>query len=194
MLDAAAAEFVAHGYEKTVVSDIARRAGVTVGAIYARWPGKSEVMVAALDHFFERLLPERRMEQMGLTAMSTPDLLEEWGVRLLDSHEVQDVLIQAFGSARNNPAIQARVQQFLDDHVDQMRCLVESGRSQGHYDPGFSTGSVTLLCEAIGIGAHVLISTGLDDRHIPSEEEWRELLAAVIHLIYPKTGSTESSA
>ena len=40
VLEAAAAEFVERGYDKAVISDIARRAGVTPGAIYPRWPHK----------------------------------------------------------------------------------------------------------------------------------------------------------
>ena len=35
LLDAAAEVFVEQGYDKGVVSDIARRAGATTGAIYA---------------------------------------------------------------------------------------------------------------------------------------------------------------
>ena len=38
LLEVAAKEFIERGYEAARVSDIARRAGVTTGAIYARWP------------------------------------------------------------------------------------------------------------------------------------------------------------
>lgn len=41
LLDAAAQAFVEHGYERAAVSDIARRAGVTTGAVYPRWPRKT---------------------------------------------------------------------------------------------------------------------------------------------------------
>lgn len=65
LLEAAAAEFVEHGYDRAVVSDIARRAGVTTGAVYARWPHKSDVMVAALDRIFDEILPEQRIKDLG---------------------------------------------------------------------------------------------------------------------------------
>ena len=47
LLDAAVAAFAEHGFEAATVSDIARRAGLTTGAIYARWTGKRDLIVDA---------------------------------------------------------------------------------------------------------------------------------------------------
>ena len=187
LLEAAAAEFVEYGYDKAVVSRVARRAGVTVGAVYSRWPTKSEVMVAALDYIFERLLPERRMNELGLVGMTTPEIMELWGMSLLSSNAVQDVLIQVFSGARNNPAIQARLQKFLNDQADHVSRLIEKGKHEGFHDPDLSTVAVTLLCQAIGIGTHLLISAGLDDRHIPSQQEWASLLTKVVGMVFPSS-------
>lgn len=186
LLEAAAAEFIEYGYDRAVVSRVARRAGVTVGAVYLRWPSKSEVMVAALDHIFEQLLPERRMSALGLAGLTTPEIVQLWGVNLLRSDAVKDVLIQVFSSARNNPAVQARLQQFLNDQANQVSRIIETGNHEEPYDPELSTAAVTLLCQAIGIGTHLLISAGLDDRHIPSEHEWAALLARVVDVVFPK--------
>lgn len=185
LLDAAATEFVEYGYEAAVISRVARRAGVTVGAVYSRWPTKSEVMVAALDHIFERLLPAERMQQLNVAELPTPAVLELWSAHLLSSDAVQDVLIQVFGSARNHPAVRERLRRFLNDQSDQLTYLIEKGKTEGPHNAALSTVAVTLMCQAIGIGTHLLISAGLDDRHIPTEEEWTELLRHVIGLVYP---------
>ena len=48
---AAAREVVAEaGYEDTTLAAIARRAGVSVPAIYRRWPGKAELLEEAVLH------------------------------------------------------------------------------------------------------------------------------------------------
>ena len=42
--------FAEKGYEKAGVAEIARRAGVTTGAIYSRYGGKAELLLEAVDH------------------------------------------------------------------------------------------------------------------------------------------------
>jgi len=190
LLEAAATEFVEYGYEAAVISRVARRAGVTVGAVYSRWPTKTEVMVAALDHIFGRLLPAERMKELNVAELPTTAVLELWSAYLLSSDAVQDVLIQVFGSARNHPAVRDRLRRFLNDQSDQLTHLIEKGKTEGPYNAELSTVAVTLMCQAIGIGTHLLISTGLDARHIPTEEEWTELLRQVISLVYPPTKQT----
>ena len=180
-------EFVEHGYDKAVVSSIARRAGVTTGAIYARWPHKSDVMVAALDHIFEQLLPDHRVKDLGIAELPAADIAAIWGANLLRSDATQDVLVQVFGSARNNEAVQARLQRFLNDQADQLTQLVERGKDEGFCDPELSTVAVTLLCQAIGIGPHLLLSAEREDRHIPPEHEWTALLLKLIGTANPQT-------
>ena len=185
LLEAAAAEFVEHGYDKAVVSDIARRAGVTTGAVYARWPHKSDVMVAALDRIFEEILPEQRIKEFGLDALPVKDIFVLWGAYLLSSDATQDVLVQVFGSARNNVAVQERLKRFLGDQADQLGHLVERGKEEGIFDPELSTPAVILAIQSIGIGTHLLLSSGRDGRQIPSEQAWSELIARMIGGLCP---------
>ena len=186
LVEAAAAEFVEHGYDKAVVSDIARRAGVTTGAVYARWPHKSDVMVAALDRIFEEILPEKRIKEFGLDALPVSVLLVAWGVNLLSSDATQDVLVHVFGSARNNVAVKERLQRFLGEQADELDRLVERGKAEGLWDPELSTTALTLVIQAIGIGTHLLLSAERDDRHLPSEHDWAELLARLIGGLNPR--------
>ena len=180
MLEAAAAEFVERGYGDAVTSDIARRAGVTTGAIYPRWPHKSDLMAAAIDHLLEQLLPAQRVRGMGIAELPTPDIMAAWGANLLRADSVQDVLVQVFGSARNNTVVQERLQRFLDEQADQLSRRVERSQEEGFCDPELDTAAVTMLFQALGIGVHLILSAGLADRHIPSEQNWIELLHTLI--------------
>ena len=180
VVEAAAAEFIERGYDAAVISNIARRAGVTPGAIYPRWPHKNDLMAAAVDHLLEQLLPERRLQELGLAELTPPEILEAWGAYLLTSDSVRDVLNQVFGSARSNAAIQQRLQRFLDEQADQLRGLVERAKDEGSFDLDFDTASMTLMIHAVGIGTHLVLSAGLADRHVPSEQDWVAWLSHVI--------------
>ena len=52
LLDAAEALIDEKGFEKTGVAEIARRAGSSVGAFYARFPDKDALLRCVLDRFF----------------------------------------------------------------------------------------------------------------------------------------------
>ena len=187
VVEAAAAEFIERGYDGAVISNIARRAGVTPGAIYPRWPHKSDLMVAAVEHLLEQLLPERRLQDMGIAELTAPEILELWAASLLTSDSVRDVLNQVFGSARSNPAIQQLLQRFLDEQADQMRALVERAADEGALDAEHDAAAVTLMIQATGIGLHLVLSAGLADRHIPSGQDWVAWLAHVIASAAPQT-------
>ena len=64
LLTAAIEVFTERGIEKAGVALIARRAGLTTGAIYNRWEGKQELLLDALDvvlmQQIAQLLPQRR--------------------------------------------------------------------------------------------------------------------------------------
>ena len=187
VIEAAAAEFVERGYDGAVISDIARRAGVTPGAIYPRWPHKSDLMAAAVEHLLEQLLPERRLQDLGFAELTVPEIFELWGASLLTSDAVRDVLNQVFGSARNNAAIQRLLQRFLDEQADQLRALVERAADEGTFDLEYDTASMTLMIHAVGIGTHLVLSAGLADRHIPSGQDWVAWLTHVIASAAPRT-------
>ncbi len=185
LLDAAAEVFVEQGYDKGVVTDIARRAGATTGAIYARWPDKNEMMVAALNHLFEQITPEQRMKNLGVSGMSATEILTTWGANLLKSDDAHDVLIQVFGSARNNTAVQQSLQEFLNEQADQLSDLVEKSKDEGLWDRDISTSALALIIQAVGIGTHLVMSAERAKHHIPPEEELVELLARLLSAASP---------
>src|SRR3954453_18286633 len=48
LIDAAAQVFAERGYDRAGVQEIARRAGLTTGAIYGRFSGKAELLPGAI--------------------------------------------------------------------------------------------------------------------------------------------------
>jgi TetR/AcrR family acrAB operon transcriptional repressor len=58
ILDAASKLIVHYGYDKTTVSDIAREAGVSKGAIYLHWKSKDELLEALIFRESDRLVED----------------------------------------------------------------------------------------------------------------------------------------
>lgn len=180
LLQAAAKEFVENGFDAARVSAIARRAGLTSGAVYARWPTKSDVMVAALDHIFERILPEYKLKDSGADGLRAEEMVETLGATLLNADESRDVLVQVFGSARNNDRIRECLLQYLNQDAQQLTAIVDEGKQSGFVDSELSTAAISLMCQAVGIGVHLLVSTGLDERYIPTDEEWNRFISTLV--------------
>jgi len=58
ILEAAGQAFIHYGYDKTTMDDIARAAGVSKSAIYARWKNKDALLEAVLWHEGQRYTAE----------------------------------------------------------------------------------------------------------------------------------------
>ena len=180
LLEAAAREFVERGYDGARVSAIARRAGLTPGAVYARWPAKTDVMVAALDYIFEQMLPARRLKDSGVDAMVPRDMIELLGGSLLAPDDLRDVMIQVFGSARNNDGIKECLQRYLKEEANQYSRIVDDGKEAGCADTELSTAAISLMCQATAIGVHLLLSAGLESHRVPTEHEWNALVKRIV--------------
>ncbi|MFE0026712.1 TetR/AcrR family transcriptional regulator [Amycolatopsis sp. NPDC059021] len=61
LIEAALAEMAAHGYRAARLEDIAARAGLTTGAVYSRFGGKRQLLLATVEHL-ARLLRDRLAE------------------------------------------------------------------------------------------------------------------------------------
>ena len=183
LLDAAAEVFVEHGYDKAVIADIARRAGLTTGAVFGRWANKSELMAAAVDHIFDKILPDQRIKQLGVDEWPVVDIFSAWAANILAGDETQDVMVQVFASARNNDAVRQCLRLFLDEQAHQIAQLLDRGRSEANFDPGYSTAAVALLIQAVGVGTHLLLSASRDDQHLPSAQEWETLIRGLFQAL-----------
>ena len=188
ILDAAAAEFIESGYDRTRISSVARRAGLTPGAVYARWQNKSELMAATLDHIFEKILPGTVLQESNVENTSARAALHALGMHLLQPDELPEVMVNVFAGARNNPDLQSRLQAFLNKEAGQLEQLIEAGKNNGTCNPGISTPALTFLCQSLGLGIELLRSGGLDDRHVPSEEQWGDLIERFLAALDPSGG------
>lgn len=66
LLDATVAALVESGYRRTTTTDVARRAGVSPGALLHHFPTKAELLCAAVGHLFDQRNEEFRKAMADL--------------------------------------------------------------------------------------------------------------------------------
>ncbi|SFE33834.1 TetR/AcrR family transcriptional regulator [Peptostreptococcus sp. D1] len=60
IIEAAKIEFLKNGFQTASISNIAKKAGVTTGAIYTRYKGKDELFYSLIEEFLKALNMERK--------------------------------------------------------------------------------------------------------------------------------------
>ncbi|MCY3893216.1 MAG: helix-turn-helix domain containing protein [Acidimicrobiaceae bacterium] len=186
ILDAAALVFGEKGYEAARVADIARRSGLTTGALYARWLTKQELFLAAV----EQRGSTRTEVVSGQAELSATRKLAELGSGLLrggdDSDDAaRNLMLEACVMARRDSSLSADVAQSLDVEAAVLAEVVSQGKAAGEIDPGLSTEAIVFACQALGLGARLAAAAEPREVGLPSAEDWRELMTRFVESIGP---------
>ena len=175
LLDAAIAVFREKGYDGTGVQEIARRAGLTTGAIYANFRGKADLLFSAIGARsgpeFDELLRSNRV------AISAGELLTELGAHLLDRDDPADteggLLIEAIVASRRDRQVADLVRGLIDQRLGAISTLVERARHEGVIEDDVSTDALTRFCLVLALGSLLYTSVGLEE---PDDLEWSSLI------------------
>ncbi len=182
LLAAAVAAFAEHGFEAATVSDIARRAGLTTGAIYARWRGKRDLIVGAVRHIVPQCM------QVPLASPEAParERLAQVGADLVSSDNVvaRIVMLEAFVSARRDDSFRDAVAHSMKEEATKLGAVVSEGKVEGSVDPELSTDAIVALYQALSLGMHLVISSQPEDSRMPAGE-WEELMSRLIEAMSP---------
>jgi AcrR family transcriptional regulator len=177
-LVAAAAEvFAEKGYDRAGVAEIARRAGYTTGAIYGRFTGKAELLLAAIeaasDSELDTLFNEHRFEG------KVTDILTTVGSHLVTEEAGADsfLLLEAFVAARRDPEVRDLLQQSLDLRSDRLADLVAEAQTTGAVDPALDREAVVRFCHAVGFGFLLFRAVDLT---LPQPGPWEDLIARLV--------------
>ena len=111
LLEVAATEFLASGYNATSLERVAETAGFSKGAVYANFAGKEELCLAVLEnHYFAQLQKfVGEFASGGDTIEDRLAVLERWWEVLLDEDEYQLLAMEFAVQTRRNPKIMAQL-------------------------------------------------------------------------------------
>lgn len=177
LIEAAAEVFAEKGYDGAGVAEIARRAGYTTGAIYGRFTGKAQLLLAAIgahsESELDQLFNEHRFEGKVTDILTT-----------VGSHLVTDpvgpqsaLLVEAFVAARRDPDVRRMMQEALDLRGDRLADLVAEAQATGAIDPALDAEAVVRFCHAVGFGFLLFRAVELD---LPAAGPWEDLIARLV--------------
>ncbi|MGH9085954.1 MAG: TetR/AcrR family transcriptional regulator [Acidimicrobiales bacterium] len=177
LIAAAGEVFAEKGYDGAGVAEIARRAGYTTGAIYGRFSGKAELLLAAIemrsDTELETLFNEHRFEG------KVTDILTTVGSHLVTDEMGPEsaLLLEAFVAARRDPEVRRLMQGALNWRGDRLADLVAEAQATGAIDPGLDAEAVVRFCHAVGFGFLLLRAVELE---LPAAGPWEHLIARLV--------------
>jgi len=177
LIASAAEVFSEKGYDGAGVAEIARRAGYTTGAIYGRFTGKAELLLAAIDAHsdseLDTLFNEHRFEG------KVTDILTTVGSHLVTDEPGPNnaLLLEAFVAARRDPEVRRLMQGALDLRGDRLAELVTEAQATGAIDPALDTEAVVRFCHAVGFGFLLFRAIDLD---LPAAGPWEDLIARLV--------------
>jgi TetR/AcrR family fatty acid metabolism transcriptional regulator len=135
ILDAAIVEVAQHGYYKTTISTIARRAGVADGTIYLYFRNKAEILVSIFDRAMARFIEAGKQE---LARVQGPEARLR---RIVDLHlslvgENRDLAVIFQVELRHSLHFMAqfsrsRIREYLEIIAD----VIQQGRDEGRFRP-----------------------------------------------------------
>lgn len=180
LLAAAAQVFAERGYDGAGVAEIARRAGVTTGAIYSRFSGKAELLVAALQAHtsdeFDELFADHRFDGR------MEDILVVAGSQLVkrDPDPGEALLLEAFVAARRDPHVADLLRQTMHDRQASLAQVIEAAKAGGGIDGDLDTEALVAFCHAVGFGFLLFEVVGLPR---PAPGAWEQLITRLVAAI-----------
>jgi len=191
LLEAATAVFSERGYDGAGVQEIARRAGLTTGAIYANFRGKADLLFEVIGNrsaseLDDLLRPQRR-------ETTAAKLLADLGSHLLDEPDAGDpkggLLIEAFVSARRDVDLAVLVRSLVEERAQSIGGIVERAHADGSVDADVSADALTRFSLVLALGSLLYTSIGIGR---PDEVEWSSLIHRVVGSLHPDTPPIET--
>lgn len=186
LLAAATAEFAERGYAGARVAEIARRAGVTTGAIYSRYRGKAELLAEAIDAAstgeFDELFTDHRFNGR------MEDILRIAGSHLIDRGTEEErrqehgpgLLLESFTAARHEAVVASLLRERMGDRHERLAQVIEAAKAEGGIDDDVDTTALVTFCHALGLGFLLL---EVVDLPLPARPAWERLIGRLLAAI-----------
>jgi AcrR family transcriptional regulator len=183
LVAAAAAVFAEKGYDGAGVAEIARRAGLTTGAIYSRFTGKAELLASVIATHtgdeFDTLFAEHGFQGRA------QDLLNTVGSHLVtrEPTPAQALLLEAFVAARRDEEVARILREHLESRAGRLAAMIDAGKQAGVVDPALDTAAIVHFAHAVGLGFLLFEAVGTPR---PRPGPWEEIVGRVVAAMDPR--------
>jgi AcrR family transcriptional regulator len=159
LIEAAVEEFSRKGYAATTLAAIARRAGVTTGAVYAHFEGKLDLLLEALglrtaDKFTDLALDAAKVPAAQLTDVLAQGLVgATLGRRAL-------ILLDVIAFARRDAEAAKALRRMVEVRQEAFERMTQAGVDAGFIDPTLSHDELARLISGLSFGMLVQRALG----------------------------------
>jgi AcrR family transcriptional regulator len=186
-MDAGAEVLARNGYEGTTINEVARQAGVTSGAIYAHFEGKSDLLQSVVTE--HRGIGREQWDQIDPTKLL--DVLEHRAVRRgLPSPFHGAMLIEAIVAAKRDPAVAKATRTKVRVGQEKLREAIGAAQAAGACDPDVSPSALARLSLILTLGSVLARSLNLPD---VDPDEWTDLIHTILEPVRAQSEGEQPS-
>ncbi len=160
LVAAALAEFTEKGYEAATVTDIAERAGVTTGALYAHFSGKLDLLLPALG-----ITPasEVMKDLAEVAAQPKPEVAHLFSENISAvPDDATLLLLDAVVAARRDPGVADALRAGFAAYEEEITRAAEAGMALGLIAPAVPPRQLVRVLTLISLGRLVVAALDAD--------------------------------
>jgi TetR/AcrR family transcriptional repressor of nem operon len=161
LIEAAAALIAEEGYDRAGVQAIARRAGLTNGAVYANFRDKAELLCEAVKVHLDCIFG--RIEKARLDGTSAAQVLEYLiqNPALNSPPRDRRLLTEAMAVARRNSDVASPVRELLGRAERHFAGLAEQAQADGDLAADIDPHALARFTTALALGSHLINEAGM---------------------------------
>lgn len=188
ILDAAATLIAERGYHSVRISDIAKVVGTSTGAVHYYFPGKSDVLTAALRHAIDNAF-DRQSRELQAIDDAHQRLLRLIDMQLPRLGPVRDewsIWLQFWTEATLRPELRPFHNTYYARWHDTVVRIVLRGQRQGVFRSDVDPETIAQRLTALTDGVAIQVLTGAPNMTVAA---MKELLVQFVHdsLVKPRT-------
>jgi AcrR family transcriptional regulator len=165
ILGAAIACFARNGFHQTTMSDIAREAGISPGAIYRYFASKEDVILASAEARRQaRAARFEAAEKKGGSLEVLDEVVHAYLARADRPDPIVRLGVQLFGEALHNSSVRETILEGWEDVLARIAEIVSRAQAQGEINAALEPQVVALVVMAAveGLAVHKTIDPDVD--------------------------------
>lgn len=181
MIDGAAEAFAELGFERARVSDIARAAGLSSGAMYNHFESKSDLLGAVIEcHAGNELM---KLVESG-SVSSLLDVVLARAKQLGDSRDVPaPLLFEAINTARRDPEVLRILSEQVAGREDLFTALIGTAQTEGQVTDDVDPRATARFMLSVLIGSLIVQAMDLPDLDAGS---WESFMTRLVETFRPQ--------
>jgi AcrR family transcriptional regulator len=175
IIELAAEIFTTEGYAAASMRDLARRSGLSSGAIYGSFRGKADLLAEVVDLVIAS--DEDSLPNSVVTERTLPEIDAYQYEHASKRDRLRSLLLDAAVAARTDPDVRDRLRDAVAPHIDMATAVHEEWRDRASVDPTLDMRALVLLLWSADLGLAILEAIGIER---PDQAKWSELMRSLL--------------